>query len=175
MNYFELFNIEPGFKLDLTLLASTYQSLQQLTHPDKFATASERDKMVSVQKNAQVNDAYQVLKSPVSRAEYLLSLRGIELQHEQHTLQDTQFLMQQMEWREQLEDIESASDPLAELDTLDGEIKQIIAEQLLQLEQQLEVQSAQGNATAADIIRKLKFMFKLREEIARKEDLLDDF
>lgn len=175
MNYFELFNIEPAFDLDLDLLASTYQKLQQLTHPDKFATASDRDRMLSVQKNAQVNDGFQILKAPLSRAEYLLNLRGLELQHEQKTLQDSEFLMQQMEWREQLEDISSANEPLADLDKLDKEIKQIIQNQLNLLEQQLSLSTELGNETSADIIRKLKFMYKLRKEIEHQEELLDEF
>ena len=175
MNYFELFNIAPQFELELENLAATYQKLQQLTHPDKFATASERDRMISVQKNAQVNDAYQVLKSPVSRAEYLLELRGIELRHEQQTLQDTEFLMQQMQWREQLEELDHADDPAQQLIQLETEIAQQLSEQLSILAQQLSVNTEQANAHCAVLIRKLKFMYKLRDEIARKDEQLNDF
>ena len=175
MNYFELFNINPEFSLDLDLLANTYQRLQQLTHPDKFATASDRDKLLSVQKNAQINDAYQVLKSPVSRAEYMLGLRGIELRHEQQTLQDTQFLMQQMEWREQLEDIDGGADAEDQLAELDDEIAQLIRTQVASLAEQLALNNEQANLACADLIRKLKFMYKLRQEIARKDEQLNDF
>ena len=175
MNYFELFNINPEFSLDLDLLANTYQRLQQLTHPDKFATASDRDKLLSVQKNAQVNDAYQVLKSPVSRAEYMLGLRGIELRHEQQTLQDTQFLMQQMQWREQLEDIDSGTDAEEQLAELDDEIALLIRTQVSSLAEQLALNNEQANLACADLIRKLKFMYKLRQEIARKDEQLNDF
>ncbi|WP_340678187.1 co-chaperone HscB [Paraglaciecola sp.] len=175
MNYFELFNINPEFSLDLDLLANTYQRLQQLTHPDKFATASDRDKLLSVQKNAQVNDAYQILKSPVSRAEYMLGLRGIELRHEQQTLQDTQFLMQQMEWREQLEDIDGGADAEDQLAELDDEIAQLIRTQVASLAEQLALNNEQANLASADLIRKLKFMYKLRQEIARKDEQLNDF
>ena len=93
MNYFELFNIPVFFDVDLSLLPQTYQQLQRLTHPDKFASGSEQEKLLAVQKNSQVNDAYSVLKSPLSRAEYLLSLRGIDLKHEQQTIKDSAFLM----------------------------------------------------------------------------------
>ena len=175
MNYFELFNINPEFSLDLDLLANTYQRLQQLTHPDKFATASDRDKLLSVQKNAQVNDAYQVLKSPISRAEYMLGLRGLELRHEQQTLQDTQFLMQQMEWREQLEDIDSSANAEDQLAELDDEIAQLIRTQVASLAEQLAINNEQANVACADLIRKLKFMYKLRQEIARKDEQLNDF
>jgi molecular chaperone HscB len=175
MNYFELFNLEVSFNVELGKLATTYQKLQQLTHPDKFATASDRDRLLSVQKNAQVNDAYQILKSPLSRAEYMLSLRGIELQHEQTTLQDNAFLMQQMEWREQLEELDNEADPEQKLAQLDGEIKNIIKSELNELERALVLSSEQANLSAALIIRKLKFMYKLRQEIERKDEQLNDF
>lgn len=175
MNYFELFNLEVSFNVDLGKLATTFQKLQQLTHPDKFATASDRDRLLSVQKNAQVNDAYQTLKSPLSRAEYMLSLRGLELQHEQHTLQDNAFLIQQMEWREQLEELDNDPDAEQKLADLDAEIKGIINTELLKLEQDLVLATEQKNQSAAVIIRKLKFMYKLRQEIERKDEQLNDF
>lgn len=175
MNYFELFNLEVSFNVDLSELATSYQKLQQLTHPDKFATASDRDRLLSVQKNAQVNDGYQTLKSPLPRAEYMLHLKGIDLQHEQTTLQDNAFLMQQMEWREQLEEIEGGQGAEQKLAQLDDEIKDIINTELKQLEQALALNSEQTNQAASSIIRKLKFMYKLREEIERKDEQLNDF
>jgi molecular chaperone HscB len=125
MNYFELFNLPVSFDVDLSTLPQTYQQLQRLTHPDRFARGSEQEKLVAIQKNAQVNDAYSVLKSPLSRAEYLLSLRGIDLQHEQKTIKDTAFLMQQMEWREELSEISEQTDPLSALEKLIKRLKVI--------------------------------------------------
>jgi molecular chaperone HscB len=174
MNYFELYNLKTSFDLDLHELARTYQQLQQLTHPDKFAGASERDKRIAVQKNAQVNDAYQVLKTPLSRAEHILALRGLELQHEQQTIQDNAFLMQQMHWREELEELEQAEDQEAGLLALDEEIKALIEQQLEALHAHLTEDTESANQAAAILVRKLKFMYKIRQEIARKEDALND-
>jgi molecular chaperone HscB len=175
MNYFELFNLDVSFNVDLSGLATTYQKLQQLTHPDKFATASDRDRLLSVQKNAQVNDGYQTLKSPLSRAEYMLNLKGIDLQHEQTTLQDNAFLMQQMEWREQLEEIDDELEPEQKLAELDDEIKDIIKAKFTELAQLFIEDTEQTHQSAAMIIRKLKFMYKLRQEIERKDEQLNDF
>jgi molecular chaperone HscB len=174
MNYFELFNLSTDFQIDLTGLSQTYQTLQKLTHPDKFATGSGREKLLAVQKNAQVNDAYQTLKSPLLRAEYLLELRGIELKHEHQTMQDPTFLMQQMEWREQLEMIDPNADPLNALETLDKEIQQHYQSQLQLLQTMLNDDNEQANLSAANEVRKLKFLHKLRNEIAVKEDLLSE-
>jgi molecular chaperone HscB len=174
MNYFELFNLAPSFEIDGADLSQTYQTLQKLTHPDKFATASEREKLIAVQKNAQVNDAYQVLKSPLARAEHMLELRGIELKHEQQTIQDTAFLMQQMEWREQLEDIGSLNDPLTALEALDDEIHAELTAHLNKLQHLLDENSPDADHQAATLVRKVKFLIKLRSEIELKEDALSD-
>lgn len=175
MNYFALFNLTPSFEIDKAALAATYQQLQKLTHPDKFATASERDKLIALQKNAQVNDGYQVLKSPLSRAEHMLELRGVELQHEQKTMQDGAFLMQQMEWREQLDDAQHADDPLSALESLDEDVEADIKRLLSELGALLEQSDDESNENAANLVRKLKFLFKLRHEIELKEDALSDF
>ena len=180
MNYFELFNIPVSFDVDLSVLPQTYQQLQRLTHPDKFASGSDQQKLVAIQKNAQVNDAYSVLKSPLSRAEYLLSLRGIDLQHEQQTIKDTAFLMQQMEWREELSEIADQADPLCALESLEDEINQTIKSDLTKLRNLLEserslAEQSLAEQKAADIIRQLKFSYKMLSEIELKEDVLSDF
>lgn len=115
MDHFELFGISRQFDLDVTALSTQFRELQRQFHPDKFATSSERDRLMAVQKAAQINDAFQVLKQPISRAEYLLSLKGVDIRNEQNTMQDPMFLMEQMELREALEEIESSSDPESEL------------------------------------------------------------
>lgn len=174
MNFFSLFQLPEKFELDQSALTKAYQTLVQLTHPDKFATASEQQRLLSVQKNAQVNDGFNVLKAPLSRAEHLLELRGIELQHEQQTMQDPAFLMQQMEWREELAEVEDRADPLDALDELDDEVQQHISHKLKGLADLLEQQTDDANHKAADEVRKLKFLYKLRLEIESKEDSLSD-
>ncbi|MGS2721952.1 co-chaperone HscB [Paraglaciecola aestuariivivens] len=174
MNYFELFNLPATFDVDLSTLANTYQKLQRLTHPDKFANDSAQNKMLALQKNSQVNDAYSVLKSPISRAEYLLSLRGIELQHEQQTISDNAFLMQQMEWREQLAEVDEQTDPLSALDDLAEIIEQSLKSELSQLKALLDQAQSEADKQAADIIRKLKFLYKMLAEIELKIDALTD-
>jgi molecular chaperone HscB len=175
MNFFELYGLPEHFDVNQETLRSTYKALALVTHPDKFATGSDSEKLRAVQKSAQVNDGYQILKSPLSRAEHLIELRGVDLKHEQQTLQDTGFLMQQMELREQLEEIDSVSEPLEQLEQLDNQIAIQINEKLTDLAQILESVSDESNKKAADEVRKLKFLYKLRIEIERKEDNLSDF
>ncbi|WP_182027039.1 co-chaperone HscB [Vibrio rotiferianus] len=169
MNHFELFGLPSQFQLDGSLLSSQFRELQKRFHPDNFATASERDRLMAVQKAAQINDAYQVLKHPISRAEYILAENGTEIRGEQQTMQDPMFLMEQMELREELEDIADSSDPESALFDFDSKISKMYKQHLASVEQELD----QGLwAEAADRVRKLKFIAKLKNEIELVEDKL---
>ncbi|MDK9754483.1 co-chaperone HscB [Vibrio sp. D173a] len=171
MNHFELFGLPSQFQLDGSLLSSQFRELQKRFHPDNFATASERDRLMAVQKAAQINDAYQVLKHPISRAEYILAENGTEIRGEQQTMQDPMFLMEQMELREELEDIADSSDPESALFDFDSKVSKMYKQHLASVEQELD----QGLwAEAADRVRKLKFIAKLKNEIELVEDKLLD-
>ncbi|WP_282066234.1 co-chaperone HscB [Vibrio rotiferianus] len=169
MNHFKLFGLPSQFQLDGSLLSSQFRELQKRFHPDNFATASERDRLMAVQKAAQINDAYQVLKHPISRAEYILAENGTEIRGEQQTMQDPMFLMEQMELREELEDIADSSDPESALFDFDSKVSKMYKQHLASVEQELD----QGLwAEAADRVRKLKFIAKLKNEIELVEDKL---
>ena len=90
-------------------------------HPDRFANASDAEKRVAMQWSAQVNEAYRVLKDPLKRAQYLCELAGYRTENQPNVGLDPAFLMQQMQWRESLEEITSTND-LAALDALEQEI-----------------------------------------------------
>ncbi|EGR0697267.1 co-chaperone HscB [Vibrio parahaemolyticus] len=169
MNHFELFGLPSQFQLDGSLLSSQFRELQKRFHPDNFATASERDRLMAVQKAAQINDAYQVLKHPISRAEYILAEQGMEIRGEQQTMQDPMFLMEQMELREELEDIADSSDPESALFDFDSKVSKMYKQHLASVEQELN----DGLwAEAADRVRKLKFIAKLKNEIELVEEKL---
>lgn len=169
MNHFELFGLPSQFKLDGSLLSSQFRELQKRFHPDNFATGSERDRLMAVQKAAQINDAYQVLKNPISRAEYILAEQGVEIRGEQQTMQDPMFLMEQMELREELEEIADSTDPESALFDFDFKVSKMYKQHLASVEQELD----DGLwAEAADRVRKLKFIAKLKNEIELVEDKL---
>ncbi|PJG59442.1 co-chaperone HscB [Aeromonas cavernicola] len=169
MNYFELFGLVECFELDTQQLAQTYRQLQSQYHPDRFATAPEGEQLAAVQRAARINDGFTTLKAPLSRAEYLLSLRGTDLRGEQQTLQDTPFLMQQLMWRERLADLKEEPEPERAIKDFRQEIRhdhQLLMQQLTQM-------LATGDELrAADYVRKLKFIDKLLEELERFEDSL---
>ena len=162
MNHFELFGLAEGFELDTRQLAETYRRLQTQFHPDRFATAPEREQLAAVQRAAQI-------KAPLRRAEYLLSLRGTDIRGEQQTLQDTAFLMQQLEWRERLAELKGEADPEGAIEDFRREIRH----DHQSLMQRLTASLTSGeDLAAADCVRKLKFVDKLLEELERFEDSL---
>lgn len=169
MNYFELFGLPQQFMLDGGLLSSQFRELQKRFHPDNVAAGSESEKLAAVQKASQINDAYQVLKSPISRAEYLLSLHELDIRSEQQTMQDPEFLMEQMMLREELEEIESGSDIENALFEFDAKVSKLYKTHISNVE--TELNHAQW-VQAANSVRKLKFIAKLKNEVERVEENL---
>ncbi len=155
-NYFELFNLPEKFQLDLEMLQENYRSIQKEIHPDRFATSSENEKVQSMIKSTQINDAYQTLKSPIKRAKYILSLHKSV---EKITLPPN-FLMQQMEWEEHFETIEKNSSELTEFKST---INKKYEEYSLLLSSQID--DDQNWNEAAITIDKLYFVEKLLQKI----------
>ena len=174
MNYFQLFDIETSFDIDLAQLSQTYQLLQKAVHPDRFAHASSQEQLIAVQKSSEINDAYQTLKQPLKRAEYLLTLRGVELPNEQHTFGDTSFLMRQMELREMLAEVKFSDDIDSALESAQQELAQEYQQHFALMQTQVNENTDAANLLACDNLRKLKFYQKLNIEVERLEDSLFD-
>lgn len=174
MNYFEIFGLDISFSLDLTKLSDVYQTLQKKVHPDRFAHASSQEQLAAVKKSTLVNDAYQTLKNPLKRAEYILTIRNVEMPNEQATIGDMSFLMRQMELREMLADVKNSDN----IDAAIFEITQIFDTEyellFKSMQGHLSENSAQSNLLACDDLRKLKFYQKLNIELERLEDALFD-
>ncbi|EKE74940.1 Fe-S protein assembly co-chaperone HscB [Gallaecimonas xiamenensis] len=167
-NHFALFDLPEGFVLDKDELASRYRRLAAALHPDRFASGSERDRAQALAKTSLLNDAFETLKHATRRAEYLLSLNGVDLRDESRTLKDTAFLMQQMEWREALMEVEDA-------EGIDAMRTTILAARD-DLHQEFASRFGQQDYdTAADTVRKLKFVDKMLVEIERLEESLLDY
>ena len=94
--HFELFELPVSFDLDLQELSQRYRELQRVVHPDKYANASDRERRLSVEKAAVINEAYQVLKSPQRRARYILELQSVSFDDEKDMALDPAFLMEQI-------------------------------------------------------------------------------
>jgi molecular chaperone HscB len=168
-NHFELFNLPLQFAVDAGALDSAYRDVQSRVHPDKFVNATDAEKRVAMQWATRANEAYQTLKNPQKRAQYLCELAGVDLQTESNTAMPMAFLMQQMEWREALGDARAGKDSDA-LESLDKQLRTARKEQLAQIEQQL---NASDYPAAAQGVRALMFLEKFKEEIEQSFEAIE--
>ncbi len=168
--FFALFDLKPSFEVDLEQLNVRYREQVRQVHPDRFASASEREQRQALERSALLNDAYQTLKNPTRRARHLLALRGHDVPLE-ITVQDPDFLLQQMQWREELEELQQERD-LAGV----GSFKQ----RLRSAQQSMNESFAalwDDQARLADaerLVRRMQFLDKLSQEVRQLEERLDD-
>lgn len=160
-DFFTLLGLPRGFMLDQTALDSRFRELQREVHPDRFAAADDASRRASMMLATQINEAYQTLRSPLKRATYMLKLAGVDVGAESNTAMSPEFLMAQMEWREQVADARAEKD-LSALKNLENGAVEAIRSAYVELGQVLE--HAADNA-AVEAVRQLMFLEKLHEEI----------
>ncbi len=163
---FELFGVLEQFAQDRDTLDARWKELQREAHPDKFAAQGAAAQRVALQWSVRINEAYQRLKDPVKRAAYLCELRGVPVNAENNTAMPTDFLMQQMELREALEEARTTEDT----DEISQKSAQNMREQLLKVEQLLDFNK--DTAQAAQAVRALMFIQRFMQDVdARYEHL----
>jgi len=165
-NDFVLFGVPERFAQDRVRLDERWKQLQREAHPDRHAAQGAAAQRVAMQWSVRINEAYQRLKDPLKRAAYLCEWRGAPINAESNTAMPTAFLMQQMQWREALD--EAATED--ELDALARELSAARAQVLTAIERLLdEVQDA---AAAAHEVRALMFIERFDHDVqARFEQL----
>jgi len=168
-NHFELFQMPVMFEIDTQQLDAAYREVQGRVHPDKFVTATDAEKRVAMQWATRANEAYQTLKNPLKRAMYLCELNGVDLATESNTHMPTAFLMQQIEWREALDEARDTKNQSA-LEQLENELIQK-RDGLLSLVTQ-HLNAAQYN-DAGEQVRQLMFVEKFGDEVGRVFELLE--
>lgn len=159
--YFDLFQLPTQFALDNAQLERHYRTLAAQCHPDRFAAKSAFEQKQAMMMAATVNEAYRTLKDPLNRAAYLLQEQGINADAPEHTHFAPEFLMQQMEWRETLEDARAEASESA----LNGLAAEIRAAQTALYQSLADAFSAGQWETAADLVRQGRFLHKLQQEI----------
>lgn len=171
-NPFALFDLPVAFEVNQAQLSSRYLALQKSLHPDNFAHSSAQEQRLAMQKSAEINDALQILKDPIARVDRIIALNtGVTQNLEEKSNRDMAFLMQQLEWREQLEQIENSQD-FDELNAFTRHIEQSENEILSEISTALAGQNWQQAQILND---RLRFIKKLMLEIERIEDKLADF
>lgn len=164
-DHFSLFGLPPRFGMDTSVLEHSWRAVAAQVHPDRYATASPAERRVAMQWAARANEAYRQLRDPLLRARYLCEEAGIDLQTESNTSMDTAFLMQQMTWREMLDDARADRDNPHAFDALRAELRQAESAMQETLAELLDVQG--DHATAGMKIREWMFVRKMSQELAQ--------
>ena len=169
-NFFELFNLPVSFQIDPDLLAERYRAIQSSVHPDRYANAEKHELRLSLQYATLANEAVETLRSPLKRAIYLLHLNGIDITPEDTSgAVDTDFLMQQIEMREELEDLADRED-FAALGKIRDEISKLILSLENDFVEEIDQEDEAGLKKAEELVRKMQFMHKLDQEADRMEE-----
>lgn len=167
VNDFELFNVPMRFTQDRAQLDARWKDLQREAHPDKFSSQGTAAQRVAMQWSVRINEAYQRLKDPMRRAAYLCELGGAPIQAENNTAMPAAFLMQQMQWREAMDDANN----LAALESLNDDVQQTHRAVLQQCAQLID--EASDLPAAAQQVRALMFIEKFLRDIDARIEHLD--
>lgn len=165
-NDFELFAVPAGFAQDAGALDARWKQLQREAHPDRFAAKGVAAQRQAMQWSVRINEAYQRLKHPLKRAAYLCELAGAPINAENNTAMPAQFLIEQMQWREALDEADSEADILHLLE----QVNQARTAALQQCEDLLDVQHAPDQAVGQ--VRALMFIDRFSQDLDAR---LDDF
>lgn len=164
---FELFGLETSFAQDRTRIDARWKDLQREAHPDKFSAQGAAAQRVALQWSVRINEAYQRLKDPLKRAAYLCELHGAPVNAENNTAMPASFLMQQMEWREALDEAVSVAD----LSQLASQVAQAQRDTLAQCAQCLDV--AHDYSQAVQHVRALMFIERFSRDVDGRLDQMD--
>lgn len=161
---FALFGLTRAFAQDRAFIDARWKELQREAHPDKFASHGPAAQRVALQWSVRINEAYQRLKDPLKRAAYLCELAGKPIQAHSNTAMPAAFLMQQMEWREALDDANGAS----ALEALLAEVQQSRQELLGACETALD--QIKDFEAAVSHVRALMFIDKFALDLHQRLD-----
>jgi len=167
---FTLLGLPRSFALDRAQLDAAWKALQARVHPDRFAAEGAASQRVAMQWAVRVNEAHQRLKDPLKRAAYLCELAGVPVNAENNTAMPGAFLMQQMQWREALEDATSATD----VEALQGDVLTDRKARIARVTALLDGTPPADAASAAQEVRALMFIDRLLEEVDTRLEQYED-
>ena len=164
---FELFGLPQRFGQDRAAIDARWKELQREAHPDRFAGQGAAAQRVAMQWSVRINEAYQRLKNPLKRAAYLCELHGAPVNAENNTAMPASFLMQQMQWREELDEAQGAED----LAQISRQCRQAERETLLEIEQLLD--QSHDYAAAVAQVRALMFLERFAADVNDRLDRIE--
>lgn len=164
---FTLFGLARRFALDRGELDGRWRALQAEVHPDRFAAQGGAAQRVAMQWAVRVNEAHSRLKDPLRRGAYLCELAGVPIDAERNTAMPQAFLMQQMAWREALDEARG----LPAVEALDADVAAAEGRLLDALAGSLDERG--DVVAAAGLVRSLMFVRRFRDDISRRLEASD--
>ena len=164
---FELFGIPAQFAQDRAAIDARWKALQREAHPDRFTAQGAAAQRVAMQWSVRINEAYQRLKDPLKRAAYLCELNGAPVNAENNTAMPAAFLMQQMAWREELDEAQSAQD----LERISQQVQRAKRDMLQDIERLIDDQQAFDQAVAQ--VRALMFVERFEDDVSKRLDQIE--
>ena len=162
-NFFELFELECSVDINSEILEKKYLNFQKKFHPDKFVNASDHEKRLSLQITSYVNEAYKILKNDYLKSMYLLKIKGYDIDNQNNTISDPDFLMHQMELREESDEIISKKNVNLNKDFF---IKLNVLKKKFQDDFKIKYESGLFEE-ASDSIKKMKFYISIENDLIR--------
>jgi molecular chaperone HscB len=168
-SHFDLFHLPPTFAVDQSALDDAYRTVQAQVHPDRFAAAGDAQRRIAMQWATRANEAYQTLRDPLKRARYMLSLRGVDVGAENNTAMEPAFLMQQMEWRENIEDAAAAKN----LGALEALLDELRDEERQRFDKLAALIDSHADQAAGEAVRQLMFIERVASETGAQIEKLE--
>ncbi|MCC6868029.1 MAG: Fe-S protein assembly co-chaperone HscB [Burkholderiales bacterium] len=162
-NHFALFDLPERFAIDVPALDAAYRRLQAEIHPDRHAGDADAERRLAAQSSARLNEAYGALKTPLTRAQYLLALHAVDAVDERDTRLDLDFLERQLARREAADAANAVVDVEA-LEALHAEALAEVRDLEAMLTRDLDRDGADF-AGAKPRVRELAFLVRLADSL----------
>ena len=163
---FTLMGLPQRFAIDANKLDQHWREMQSHVHPDRFASQGAVAQRMAMQWSTRINEAYRRLQQPIARAAYLCQLHGIDIQAQHNTRMPLEFLMQQMAWREALDEAHEPQDIQALLQTVESAAADI----QVQIERLIDIQA--DYTQAAQQVRAWMFIDKFLHDVTARHAAL---
>lgn len=173
-DYFAIFSLPRKLWIDMSSLEKKFLQLNWKLHPDNFVNASEEDRELSLRRSSELNDAYRVLRDPLSRVEYLLEIEGQRTEGETKQQAPPELLEEVFELNESLDELREAKDSGDDLNTLKTRLQcaeNIFKEKLGHVDAQLQGAAKDWDAAVdanSDVAARMKIFARMNELLNRR-------
>ncbi|HKW56351.1 MAG TPA: Fe-S protein assembly co-chaperone HscB [Candidatus Acidoferrum sp.] len=173
-DYFTLFGLPRKLWIEMTALEQKFLQLSWKLHPDNFVNASEEERLASLKRSSELNDAYRALRDPLARVEYLLALEGERSEGEKKQQAPPELLEEVFELNESLDELREAKSAGGDLAALKSRLQSAeknFGEELRKVDGDLQAVARDWDAAFdanAEASTRKKLMSRMNELLNRR-------